>query len=40
MDIEEIEKIISKDRIYIDEPMNKYTSFKMLAKAVLTLTCF
>ena len=29
MNIEEIEKIISKDRIYIDEPMDKYTSFKI-----------
>ena len=29
MNIEEIEKIISKDRIYINEPMNKHTSFKI-----------
>ena len=29
MDIKEIEKIISKDKIYINEPMNKYTSFKI-----------
>ena len=29
MDIKEIEKIISKDKIYINEPMNKHTSFKI-----------
>lgn len=29
MDIKEIEKIISKARIFMDEPMNKYTSFKI-----------
>ena len=29
MNIEEIEKIISKDRIYINEPMHKHTSFKI-----------
>ena len=34
MNIEEIEKIISKDRIYINEPMNKHTSFKIGGPAV------
>ena len=29
MNIKEIEKIVSKDKIYINEPMNKYTSFKI-----------
>lgn len=29
MNIEEIEKIISKDKIFINEPMSKYTSFKI-----------
>ena len=29
MDIKEIEKVISKDKIYINEPMNKHTSFKI-----------
>ena len=29
MNIEQIEKIISKDKVYINEPMNKYTSFKI-----------
>lgn len=29
MDIKEIEKLISKDRIFINEPMSKYTSFKI-----------
>ena len=29
MDINEIEKIISKDKIYINEPMIKHTSFKI-----------
>lgn len=29
MYIEEIKKIISKDKIYINEPMSKYTSFKI-----------
>jgi len=29
MNINEIEQIISKDKIYINEPMNKYTSFKI-----------
>lgn len=29
MNIEEIEKFISKDRIYTNEPMNKHTSFKI-----------
>ena len=29
MDIQEIEKIISKEKIFLNEPMNKYTSFKI-----------
>ena len=29
MGIKQIEEIISKDKIYIDEPMSKYTSFKI-----------
>ena len=29
MNVNEIEQIISKDKIYINEPMNKYTSFKI-----------
>ena len=29
MQIEELEKIISKDKIYISEPMSKHTSFKI-----------
>ena len=29
MNINEIEKIISKDKIYINEPMSKHTSFKI-----------
>ena len=29
MDIKQVEKIISKDKIYINEPMSKYTSFKI-----------
>ena len=29
MDIKQIEEIISKDKIYINEPMSKYTSFKI-----------
>ena len=29
MNIKEIEKFIPKDKIYINEPMNKYTSFKI-----------
>ena len=29
MNINEIEQIISKDKIFINEPMNKYTSFKI-----------
>ena len=29
MNIEQIEKIISKDKIYVNEPMNRYTSFKI-----------
>ena len=29
MNINEIEQIISKDKIYINEPMSKYTSFKI-----------
>lgn len=29
MDIKEIKKVISKDKIYINEPMSKYTSFKI-----------
>lgn len=29
MDIKQIEKIISKDKIYINEPMSKHTSFKI-----------
>ena len=29
MDIKEIERIIAKDKIYINEPMNKHTSFKI-----------
>ena len=29
MNIKEIEEIISKDKIYINEPMSKYTSFKI-----------
>ena len=29
MNIKEIEKFISKDKIYINEPMNKHTSFKI-----------
>ena len=29
MNIEQIEKIISKDKIYINEPMSKHTSFKI-----------
>ena len=29
MNINEIEQIISKDKIFINEPMKKYTSFKI-----------
>ena len=29
MDIKEIEQIISKEKIYLNEPMSKYTSFKI-----------
>ena len=29
MYIEDVKKIVSKDKIYINEPMNKYTSFKI-----------
>ena len=29
MDIKEIEKVISKEKIYLNEPMSKYTSFKI-----------
>ena len=27
--LDEIEKVISKDKIYINEPMSKHTSFKI-----------
>ena len=29
MDINEIEKIIAKEKIYTNEPMSRYTSFKI-----------